>query len=82
MKSRNLPCAVEAAFGDAPRSGVKLLTATRLLHDCHSLESSIPVAVKAGVSALSTMRFALHYYFSKLQIPDPNPSGFGGLGQS
>ena len=82
MKNRNLPYVVKATCGGGCRWCVKLLTRTSLWQNSHSPVAPSPGLGTAVLRALSSMRFALQYYCFKLQIPDPNPSLAGGLGQN
>ena len=82
MKNRNLPYVVKATCGGGSRWRVKLLTRTGLWQNSHSPEAPRPGFRTVVLGALSSMRFALQYYCPKLQVPDPNPSLVGGLGQN
>lgn len=84
MESQNLPDAVEATFGVRSRLSVKTLTsdisATLLLKQ-YSLHWPVFAHPRALDLPHSILRFASQNYYSKSQIPDPDPSLSGGLGQ-
>jgi hypothetical protein len=81
MKGRNLPAFVKAAFRGMAWFGVKVLTLSALLRNCHSTDRAFTRLRDAAQATLSGMRFAVRYHYSKLQFPEPVPGTSGGPGQ-
>ena len=84
MKSRDLPEVVKATFGVGSRLNVKTLTSdisVTLLREQHNPCWPVFPHFRAPDLAHSILRFASQNYHSKSQIPDPDPSLTGGLGQ-
>jgi hypothetical protein len=84
MKIRNLPDVLKATFGVGAPLSVKTLTldtSATLLQEQRSLCWSVFPHFQAPDLAHSILRFASHSYYSKSQIPDPDPSLSGSLGQ-
>ena len=84
MKSRDLPDVVKATFGGGSPLRVKSLTpdiSVTLLQDQHSHYWRVFQPFRAPDLAHSILRFASRNYYFKSQLPDPDPSLSGGLGQ-
>ena len=81
MESRDLPDVVKATFGVGSQLSVKLLTFTSLLQEQHNSYCPAFGSTSAPRKAQPILRFESQNYFSKSQIPDPDPRLSGGLGQ-
>jgi hypothetical protein len=81
MECRDLPDVVKATFGVASPQGVKLLTVTTLLQKQHNKYCPASTFTSVPRTAQPILHFTLRNYYSKSQIPDPDPRLSGGLGQ-